>query len=159
VLTNSLAATDVAPVHSGYAKRRVALLKSGVELYELKTKLDARSRVTYGYGLFGQSQSSLHAKTFGIDKSRVFVGSFNLDPRSANLDTEMGFIIDSKNLSQRLSEKLDNIKTSAYVPRLNDKGKLEWLDGNTVYQIEPDTSFLKRAVVTICMFLPIEWLL
>jgi len=160
LLTNSLAATDVAPVHSGYAKRRIALLKSGIQLYELKTKLSAQNRVKYGYGLFGGSQSSLHAKTFGIDNSRIFVGSFNLDPRSANLDTEMGFIIDNPLLATKLSTVLDNIKDSAYEPKLNSRGKLEWHDGKgNVYTIEPDTKFLTRAIVAICMFLPIERLL
>src|SRR4029079_19713632 len=76
VLTNSLAATDVAPVHAGYAKYRAELLRGGVRLYELKTALASEHE-----GI-GGSDASLHAKTFAVDRSRIFVGSFNFDPRS-----------------------------------------------------------------------------
>src|SRR5207245_6377187 len=101
VLTNALEATDVAVVHAGYAKRRKALLAAGITLFELKRgSSGAKKRVgwTGGSGS-GSSGSSLHAKTFAVDRSRVFVGSFNFDPRSARLNTEMGFVIDSAALA------------------------------------------------------------
>ena len=106
VLTNSLAATDVTPVHAGYAKYREALLRGGVRLYELKPlgHQDSAERQRSGGG---SSSASLHAKTFAVDRSRLFVGSFNLDPRSARLNTEMGVVIDSAALAARLSDALE----------------------------------------------------
>lgn len=50
----------------------------------------------------GSSGSSLHSKTFSVDRSRVFIGSFNFDPRSARLNTEMDFVIDSPALAQKI---------------------------------------------------------
>ena len=101
VLTNALEATDVAAVHSGYAKRRKALLEAGVDLYELRRSA-APGKKEERAGPFGSSGSSLHAKTFAVDGSRVFVGSFNFDPRSATLNTELGFVIDSPAVVQAI---------------------------------------------------------
>ncbi|WP_254890623.1 phospholipase D family protein, partial [Cronobacter sakazakii] len=76
ILTNSLAANDVAVVHAGYARWRKKLLRHGVELYELKPTREA-GRVPHDRGLTGNSGSSLHAKTFSVDNNQVFIGSFN----------------------------------------------------------------------------------
>jgi len=89
VLTNSLDATDVAAVHAGYAKRREDLLRAGIELYELR-RVSTNDKRNDSAGPFGSSGSSLHAKTFAVDHKRVFVGSFNFDPRSTHLNTENG---------------------------------------------------------------------
>lgn len=88
VLTNSLAATDVPLVHAGYSKKRKQLLKAGVELYELRP-LPGATQGRAELGTLGLSGSSLHAKTFIADDSRIFIGSFNFDPRSAMLNCEM----------------------------------------------------------------------
>src|SRR5262249_10288867 len=85
VLTNSLAATDVAPVHAGYAKRRCDLLRAGVRLFELKPTAAVEKEQTKGLGTGAGVQ--LHAKTSALDRSRIFVGSFNFDQRSALLNT------------------------------------------------------------------------
>src|SRR5690606_36067072 len=98
VLTNALEATDVVPVHAGYAKYRKTLLQAGIRLFEMKR--DGPAPAHGVLGMTGSSASSLHAKTFAVDGARVFVGSFNFDPRSANLNTEMGFLIDSPVLAQ-----------------------------------------------------------
>ena len=99
VLTNSLEATDVAAVHSGYSRYRKRLLKAGVQLYEMQ-RLSGQERM-HGTGPLGSAGSSLHAKTFAVDGERVFVGSFNFDPRSAQLNTEMGLVIDSREAGGR----------------------------------------------------------
>lgn len=163
ILTNSLEATDVAAVHAGYAKRRKALLKAGVELYELR-KLPSDQPRLKGPGVFGSSGSSLHAKTFSIDDVRVFVGSFNFDPRSAKLNTELGFVIDSPVLAKQISEIfLDKVPTTAYEVRLSEDGKVYWLerkDGEIIrYDSEPNASAWRRAMVEILTHLPIDWLL
>lgn len=163
ILTNSLEATDVAAVHAGYAKRRKALLKAGVELYELR-KLPSNEPRHKGPGVFGSSGSSLHAKTFSIDETRVFVGSFNFDPRSAKLNTELGFVIDSPTLAKQVSGIfLDKVPTTAYEVRLSTDGDLYWLvnqDGQVVrYDNEPNASVWRRAIVEILTHLPVDWLL
>jgi putative cardiolipin synthase len=162
VLTNSLEATDVPAVHAGYARRRKPLLEAGVRLFEMKRvfsspPVKARRPV-------GSSHSSLHAKTFSVDRSRVFIGSFNFDPRSARLNTEMGFVIDSPALAQEMADRLArNMPSRAYEVRLSESGALQWLeqrDGReVVHDAEPGTRLWRRAAVAALSVLPIEWLL
>lgn len=165
VLTNSLAATDVAFVHAGYARRRKALLQAGVQLYELN---HIRPRKVPGSGrkgrILGSSGSSLHAKTFSVDGQYVFVGSFNFDPRSAHLNTELGFIIDSPALAQRIRRAFDEeIPEQAYRLSLSGQGRLRWtLRGSDRLQVflhEPHSGWLRRASVRFLSWLPIEGLL
>ena len=166
ILTNSLEATDVVAVHAGYAKWRKPLLESGVTLYELRREAtDEPSRAKRGSGSgIGSSDASLHAKTFGVDGNRVFVGSFNFDQRSIHLNTEMGMVIDSPALATRLTETLDRtLPTRAYEVKLDDRGSVIWLErrGDQVlrHNKEPGTSWFKRAAVKALSWLPIDWLL
>jgi putative cardiolipin synthase len=162
VLTNSLEATDVAAVHAGYAKRRKPLLEAGISLFEMKreaTGIAVRHRK-----LTGSSASSLHAKTFAADGSRAFVGSFNFDPRSAHLNTEMGFVIDSPLMAQGIAGAfVDEVPANAYRVRLGHDSRLLWVeqgDGRqVVHDEEPGTGFWLRAMVAVMAVLPIEWLL
>ena len=166
VLTNALEATDVAAVHAGYAKRRKSLLAAGITLFELKrAPSGSRKRVGWtGRSGSGSSASSLHAKTFAVDRSRVFVGSFNFDPRSARLNTEMGFVIDSTALADALARRFaDEVPTSAYQVGLGDTGELRWIDRHdgveVVREEEPGTGVWRRFTVAVLSVLPIEWLL
>jgi putative cardiolipin synthase len=163
VLTNSLEATDVAAVHAGYAKHRKSLLEAGVSLYELRrlTQASARRRIL---GLSGSSASSLHSKTFSVDRARVFVGSFNFDPRSARLNTEMGFVIESPELATRIFAAFDErMPAEAYEVRLSPGRQLYWLErrGKTVlrHDVEPGTSWRERLNIALMSMLPIDWLL
>ena len=162
VLTNSLEATDVAVVHAGYAKRRKALLEAGISLFEMKRT--SPLTVKKDLGLSGSSASSLHAKTFAVDGRRVFVGSFNFDPRSARLNTEMGFVIDSPSLGTGVAEAFARqLPAHAYEVRLGQSGAMEWveqLEGQSlVHEREPGTSWFLRASVWVMSLLPIEWML
>lgn len=165
VVTNSLAATDVAAVHAGYAKRREPLLRSGARIYELKPNAGKEERAKERSGMVGSSSASLHAKTFSIDRNRIFVGSFNFDPRSVRLNTEMGLVIDSPKLAEDLSSGLDReLANVAYEVKLEEDGRgLEWVekigDGEVRYTKEPKTTFMKRFNVGFMEWLPIEWLL
>lgn len=166
VLTNSLAATDVAAVHAGYARYRKDLLAAGVVLYELKPSaaLPPRPEEEKRRNPGGSSAASLHAKTFAVDRSRIFVGSLNLDPRSVHLNTEMGVVIDSPTLARRLGVEIDQaVPTQAYEVRLLQGGGMEWIDrgpeGEARYRSEPDTTGLRRLWVDFLSLLPIEWLL
>jgi len=161
ILTNALEATDVAPAHAGYAKRRRALLDAGVALWELRrTTPRAESRG----GLAGSSASSLHAKTFAVDRSRIFVGSFNFDPRSLALNTELGFVIDSPLLAGKVAAIVEHgLRERAYEVQLDEAGGLIWLErhGDELirHEVEPGIGFWRRAGVWFLSLLPIEWLL
>jgi putative cardiolipin synthase len=158
ILTNALEATDVPAVHAGYAKWRKPLLEAGITLYELK-RLGGSSSAR-GSGLMGSSASSLHAKTFAVDRARVFVGSFNFDPRSARLNTEMGFVIDSPALATAVADACtQRVPALAYKVTLTMSGALQWIDGNKRLEHEPGTSLGRRLLVAFLALLPIEWLL
>ena len=167
VLTNSLEATDVDIVHSGYVKRRKDLLRGGVGLWEMKRRgpLPVVPSTPGSPGSVGSSGgSSLHAKTFSIDDERVFIGSFNFDPRSASLNTEMGFVIDSPALARRIAAAFEtDIPGAAYEVKLSDDGKLYWLEragaGAIRHDTEPGTTFWQRSGVFVMSLLPIDWLL
>ncbi len=163
VLTNSLDATDVAAVHAGYAKRRKPLLEAGIKIYEMK-RLSPGQQRNRSAGPFGSSGSSLHAKTFAVDGERIFVGSFNFDPRSAKLNTELGFIIDSPAMAQRIETTFnDKIPHIAYEVHLSDTGGLYWTEqreGKQIrYTTEPNASLWRRASANFLSILPIDWLL
>ena len=165
VLTNALESTDVALVHAGYARRRKALLQAGIQLYELRRDRNAPRSRSGSRLLGGSSASSLHAKTFVSDRSRVFVGSFNFDPRSANLNTELGFVIDSNTLARSIGGTFDTvIPLSSYEVQLSRAGKLIWLERreggeSTTFHREPGTGIWKRAWIGLMSRLPVEWLL
>ncbi|MGH7825995.1 MAG: phospholipase D family protein [Candidatus Binatia bacterium] len=169
VLTNSLeATTTMGAVHAGYAKRRKPLLEAGITLYEMR-RLSPVIAAQRSGGLMGSSSSSsssssLHAKTFSVDRSRVFIGSYNFDPRSRELNTELGFVIDSPSLAQQIEAAFNSrVSANAYEVRLSDDGQLYWIErqeGELVrHDTEPGTSFWQRAGVSFMSVLPIEWLL
>jgi len=162
VLTNSLAATDVAAVHAGYARRRKPMVLGGVTLWELKRNIAPPDIGRRRLG--GSSSSSLHAKTVVVDRDRVFVGSFNFDPRSARLNTELGFVIPSPALASRLSDLFHReVPWHAYRVVADSAGDIVWQEqvgGETVVHTdEPDTGALLRLGVGFLSLLPIEGLL
>ncbi len=163
ILTNSLAANDVAVVHAGYARWRKKLLRHGVALYELKPTREG-GRHIHDRGLTGNSGSSLHAKTFSIDGAKVFIGSFNFDPRSAMLNTEMGFVIESEPLAQVIHHRFQQSqREAAWELRLDRWGRINWIDTQDgqerVLKKEPKTRFWQRMLVRLASRLPVEWLL
>lgn len=163
VLTNSHKANDVEIVHAGYAKWRQSLLAQGIKLYELKR--DAQDeRQPRDHGLTGKSGSSLHAKTFSVDSRKVFVGSFNFDPRSAMLNTEMGFVIASETLAKTIHQLfIGTLKQNAYQVCLDSQGKIYWREfqggREILHHKEPGTHILERWFIRALYHLPIEWLL
>lgn len=160
ILSNSLEATDVLPVHAGYAKRRVAMLRRGVGLFEMHGQNGGD--IPMGkIGPFGSSGASLHAKTFAVDGARIFVGSFNFDPRSTTLNTEVGLLIESKVMAQGLHDTFDSgLPGLAWRIKLKD-GKPTWVDASTgaVVTNEPGSTLPRRMAIAIIGWLPVEWLL
>lgn len=147
IVTNSLAANDVSIVHAGYMNHREALLKGGVELYEVKAYQDKRVKKARGWSS-GSSRSSLHAKSIAFDKTYIFVGSFNLDPRSVALNTELGVYFAGPEFAEPFARQFDErVRETTYRVELID-GKLRWTtvqDGKTLHlDKEPDTSWWKR---------------
>ena len=147
ILTNSLASNDEPVVHTGYARYRTALVRAGVDLYELSpSRIHLAQRLMFP----GMSLGRLHAKTAVIDRSIVFIGSMNLDPRSATKNTELGIIAESPELARDVSRVIHISKLqSAYRLRFAPDGEsLQWLamdaDAEVVMVVEPDTSFFSR---------------
>ncbi|MGE6390035.1 phospholipase D family protein [Psychrobacter pacificensis] len=164
ILTNSFDATDVTAVHSGYSQWRPSLLRSGVKIYELKSTAAEEKRDNKLWRARSQSSTSLHAKTFAVDDYQVFIGSYNVDPRSANINTEMGVIINDDELARQLHGALsDDLLNQAYEVKLLDNGSLEWHtmeDGKeVVYESEPRVDMSDHIWLTIMSWLPIDWLL
>ncbi len=166
VLTNSLAASDESIVHAGYMKRRRDLLLAGVALYELKpTAIHERDLKVKGQ--FGSGKAAgLHAKTYAVDRARIFVGSFNFDLRSARLNTEMGVVIDSPMFAGQLATFFDtSVPQLAYEVRLAPTGDgLIWIERTASgeekrYDVDPETDGFKRWKVEVLSTLPIDWLL
>ena len=154
ILTNSLAATDVMMVHSAYAKYRLALIENGISLFEQKSSV-GRTKIS----LFGSRTASLHTKACVADRKISFVGSFNLDPRSKSINTEMGIIFESDSLSNRLAELLQAQMEGSF--RLASRnGRIIWLENDgaipTIHVTEPHSPRTRRIAAWLVGLLPIE---
>ena len=146
-MTNSLGSTDEPVVHIGYNKYRVPMLQLGVDLYEISSSRVKRNK---RLNLFGSSVlGRLHAKLAVIDRKTLFVGSMNLDPRSATINTELGAVIDSPALAREMIRiiDIDRLQSAYRVVRLPN-GDLQWTgvdgDDEVVLTEEPDTSYWVR---------------
>jgi putative cardiolipin synthase len=164
IITNSLASNDVGIVHAGYSKYRKALLRAGVELYEMNKKL-TRSQRKEKKGVGASSKASLHAKSFILDREKIFIGSLNLDPRSFYENSEIGVVIESAETAVKMAEEFDQIiETGAFrlelVTDQDDNEYIHWHgieNGEKVtYEVDPHTSFWRRMGVGIMRVMPIE---
>jgi cardiolipin synthase C len=141
VLTNSLAATDVAAVHGGYSRYREPLLAGGVQLWELKPLVGSSAKSS----LLGSSGASLHTKAMVIDNRTVFVGSFNLDPRSTWLNSEQGVLVDSPVLSSQLEAIFATQTSGQHAWRVMlENGGMTWSDGKDTFHSDPMASTGRR---------------
>jgi putative cardiolipin synthase len=158
VLTNSLAATDVWLVHAGYMKYRRPLLNKGVRIYELRPEA-AGSKGPRGSGFgIGSSRASLHAKTFVFDRTSVFIGSVNLDPRSLEQNTEVGVLVDSPELAAEVTDLFDRWASPAlaYEVTRGKYGRLKWTGGFTN---EPGAGFWRPLGARFFSLFPIDSLI
>lgn len=165
VLTNSFSATDVGAVHAGYAPCRQPLLQQGVELFEMPAPDDAPKRrnkfVRAGSARARRhSGKSLHAKVYIADRTQLYIGSANFDPRSAHLNTELGFLIESPKLAETLAEAFEKASRSSYRLGLSADGELRWTDQRDDQPqpepIEPGTTIFTRLMIYLLSKLPIE---
>ena len=155
VLTNSLAANDVVAVHGGYAGYRKPLLQAGVELFELMPHGQSSG------SLFGSSGASLHTKAFVVDGESGFIGSFNMDPRSVSLNTEMGVVFHDRAIAAELLKSYaDKTAADKSYRVVLEQGALRWQDGSVqparLWTHEPETGWWRRATARVIGWLPIE---
>ena len=170
LLTNTLVANEVALVHAFYQKYRKPLLQSGAKLYEFKPYIEREQRTWYEImtgniiPAKGKNTSSLHAKFFDVD-DKVFIGSFNFDPRSVHLNTEVGLMVESNELQEKVSTQLDHyLPFVAYEVKLDDQGQLLWReqrkDGTVIeHHVEPESTRFQRFMMKTVSYLPIEWMM
>jgi len=165
ILTNSLAATDVGAVHSGYQRYREALLEGGVILYELKPGAVRPENIDKKAKGYGSSRAALHAKTYVFDRSAVFIGSLNLDPRSVRLNTEIGVLCESAPMAAGIAGALEkNLDSIAWrLERVTDasgSAHIEWVEtsaeGERRYDSDPEVGAMRRFSVWFLGLLPIE---
>ncbi len=163
VLTNSLATNDLVPAHAGYTRYREELVRRGVELYEFRPDA-AGPRRGWSAGA-GASRASLHTKAIVIDERFAFVGSFNLTPRSVELNTEIGIVVDSPELAAAVKSFMDSAVDPANAWRLQIEGEgrkeeLVWAGvtaGQPVVHVrEPDVSAWRRFKTWLIAVLPVE---
>jgi putative cardiolipin synthase len=158
VLTNSMASNDVLPAHAGYASCRSELLAMGAELYELRPDPTLKRKWTV---LSGKSKAGLHTKAVIFDRKTVFIGSYNLDPRSARINTEIGLLIRSEKFAEQVGVYMDGGVRPKNSYRVTvDSGHLAWLtedDGiEVLYEKEPETSWWQRFYGGFLRMLPIK---
>ena len=157
VLTNSLVSNDVLAAHAGHAKYRKQLLEAGVEVYELRADSGVIQK-----NWSGDSKAGLHTKALVFDNESLFIGSYNLDPRSANINTEAGLYVESPELAAQLLAYMDGgvMPENSYRLMLDEDGDLVWVtedDGvETRFDKDPMSTFGQRFMSGFIGILPIE---
>ncbi len=161
VFTNSLASTDSPLVHNGYARYRLPLLKLGVELSEVRPKLGQKR---LRFHPFRRGNASLHAKALVIDQKTVFIGSMNMDARSARTNSEMGLVILSSEIARQVTGLIDDISADgSYKLSLDQDQQIVWSSGEPgaedVWHTDPETTRLQRLMLRmLAPFAPEELL-
>jgi phosphatidylserine/phosphatidylglycerophosphate/cardiolipin synthase-like enzyme len=162
ILTNSLASTDSPLVHTGYSRYRVALLRLGVDLREMRPKLgQKRPR----FHPFRSGSASLHAKALVIDQKIVFIGSLNMDGRSKRFNSELGLVMRSTDIAKQVTNILEDLSAdgSYRLSLVDHSDKIEWFSGEPgeeqVWHTDPETTLMQRlALRALSPFAPEELL-
>lgn len=159
IITNSLASTNHVAVHSAYAPRRKGLLEAGAEIYEIRVDGDTqdaeRGRQT--------DRATMHTKAVLIDRQQLFIGSLNMDPRSIEINTEIGLFIHSPEAADSLSDQVyDALSEFTYQVALDKEGRLSWRNADPerrnepALRKEPDTSAWLRFKAGFYGVLPLD---
>jgi putative cardiolipin synthase len=157
VMTNSLASQDVPAVNSHYGPWRKPILEAGIELYELRP--DAAIKVQTDTPPIVSGFIGLHSKASVVDRSRVYIGSFNLDPRARDYNTEMGVLIDNPELAQELAQVAEELMQpqNSWQVKLNDEGKVIWQSGDDIRTTQPAQSFWQRVMDVFFKIFPSKY--
>lgn len=156
VVTNSLATNNHVVAHTGYRRWRREVLAAGVELYELRA--DAAARSYYETPPVQSAQLGLHTKAFVVDHERAFVGSPNVDPRSMELNTEIGVVGEGTEFARRVAALIerDIAPENAWRVTMDDQGWLQWSAGDRVLRRQPAKGFIQRAIEFLLNILPLK---
>jgi putative cardiolipin synthase len=156
ILTNSLASHDVPAVNSHYEPWRDDIVGTGTKLYELRADADIQSIVDVPP--VAAKFVGLHTKASVSDGRLVFIGSMNLDPRSAAINTEMGAVIESPGLGQAVRELMlrDMRPENAWEVSLNEKGRLQWQNSDETVTTQPTRGFMQHVMNAIFKVVPKE---
>jgi len=157
IITNSLSSQDVPAVNSHYGPYRKRILEAGIDLYELRHDAAIKSEVDTPPIVSGFV--GLHSKASTVDRSRAYIGSFNLDPRSRNINTEMGILIDSPELAGELAQKIEYLMQpeNSWRVQLDEKGNVIWVSGDTILKRQPAQSSWQRIQDVFFKLFPKEY--
>ena len=158
IITNSLAANNHAYVHGGYSPSRKPLLRNGIRIYEVRPDADVPGSENFAAS---GAKTTMHTKAFLVDRKVVFIGSFNFDPRSANLSTESGVLIRSEQMARHFGDLVDSrLKKQTYEVFLNKDGKLRWRGFNdgqeVIYKKEPESTWGQRFTAGFMRMMPVR---
>jgi len=145
ILTNSIASTDNLEAFSSYQSNRQELLKTGVEIYEFRPDAAVRTKIMTGElqeklnykPIFG-----LHAKSMVIDGKTTVIGTFNLDPRSANLNTECMVIINSNKIALSVLKGIEE----EFKPENSWKTTLDYNPDNEVTKFKRIKTWTRKII-------------
>ena len=160
--TNSMAADNHLSAFVGYRKQRKEMIETGAELFEMRPD-DRSEEALFSPALLEEyhTKFGLHAKTMVFDGRYTFVGSFNVDPRSVNLNTEMGLLVDSRELAAAVASSIKNdiAPGNSWQLELTDNGEIIWVtrrEGKITEElkVEPMTNAAQRAAADLLMVVP-----
>jgi putative cardiolipin synthase len=156
LLTNSLESIESELPYSGYRKDRRDILDTGIELYELRA--DAASHDLSDTPPVEAQWLALHAKLLIVDRELLYVGTFNIDPRSAFINSEMGLLIDSPELAEAVAQILDRDMgpENAWRVRLDENGREYWESSDGRTYDAPSRGFGQNLADFFFGLLPIE---
>jgi putative cardiolipin synthase len=156
VVTNSLATNNHVVAHTGYRRWRREVLRSGVELYELRA--DAAALHLYVTPPVIAGALGLHSKAVAIDGRRAFVGSPNIDPRSMVLNTEIGVATESGDFAARVGALIerDSAPANAWRVSLDRNGRLRWTDDAQTLKRQPAKGFGQRVIEFLLNLVPLK---
>jgi putative cardiolipin synthase len=158
IITNSLAANNHATVHGGYSPSRKPLLRNGIRIYEVRPDADVPGSENFAAS---GAKATMHTKAFLVDRKQVFIGSFNFDPRSANLNTESGVLIHSERMARHFGDLIySKLETQTYEVFLNEEGNLRWRGFNdgqeVIYKKEPEATWGQRFTAGFMRMMPVR---
>ena len=156
VVTNSLASNDTGLSHAGYRRYRHALLRCGVKLFELRA--DAHLGQAFELSETAQTATGLHSKVAALDRRVAFVGSYNLDPRSAFINTEIGVVVYDQHVAVQLADEILQVAApqNSWSLGLSEQGALFWQHASQHRGREPRAKWTKSIIALVFSWLPVE---
>ena len=166
ILSNSLESCPEISAQSGYDKYRVPLLKSGVELYEVRAQLGSTRGSGQSAKISRHGNYALHGKLYVFDREKILIGSMNFDQRSQHINTEIGVIIGSPDIAQQTALRFENMvkPENCYALALTPAGRADprliWRTEENHHDVEfhrePARSGWQRMQAKLLALLPLD---